>query len=103
LGLTPPEYRTITGATAAERGLLGAVLGAAGATIAGLAWARSSLSATFGNIPALDLICDPGRPAPDRRRRRLAPGRPPTPRVTSTTVRSEKRLFVSFGRQSSQN
>jgi hypothetical protein len=32
------------------------VVGAAGATIAGLAWTRSSLSITFGNIPAFDLI-----------------------------------------------
>jgi putative ABC transport system permease protein len=38
-------------ATAAALGLLGAVLGMAGALVAGLAWAHSSLSATFGDIP----------------------------------------------------
>jgi putative ABC transport system permease protein len=48
--------RTITAATAGALGLLGAVLGSAGATIAGLAWARSSLSTTFGNVPAADLL-----------------------------------------------
>jgi putative ABC transport system permease protein len=48
--------RTITGATAAALGLLGAVLGTTAAGIAGVAWARSSLSATFGDVPAVDLI-----------------------------------------------
>jgi putative ABC transport system permease protein len=48
--------RSITGATAGAIGLLGAVLGAAGATIAGVAWARSSLTVTFSDFPVLDLL-----------------------------------------------
>ena len=44
----------ITGATAAALGLLGAVLGTAGAVIAGLAWTHSSLSA----ISAAALVSD---------------------------------------------
>src|SRR5262249_19372525 len=48
--------RTITGATAGALGLLGAVLGGAGATIAGVAWARSSLSTTFADFPVTDLL-----------------------------------------------
>jgi putative ABC transport system permease protein len=48
--------RTITGATAGALGLLGAVLGTLAAAIAGVAWARSSLSVTFGDVPAVDLI-----------------------------------------------
>jgi putative ABC transport system permease protein len=46
--------RTITAATAGALGLLGALLGTAGAVLAGLAWAHSSLGATFGHIPAAD-------------------------------------------------
>jgi putative ABC transport system permease protein len=56
IGAGGTTRRTITGATAGALGLLGALLGAAAATAAGLAWARSSLGATFGDIPALDLI-----------------------------------------------
>jgi putative ABC transport system permease protein len=56
IGARGTTRRAITGATAGALGLLGAVLGAAVATAAGLAWARSSLGATFGDIPALDLI-----------------------------------------------
>jgi putative ABC transport system permease protein len=48
--------RAITAATAGALGLLGAVLGMAGATIAGVAWARSSLSVTFGNVPLNDIL-----------------------------------------------
>jgi putative ABC transport system permease protein len=48
--------RTITGATAGALGLLGAVLGTAAAAIAGVAWARSSLSVTFGDVPTVDLL-----------------------------------------------
>jgi putative ABC transport system permease protein len=48
--------RTITAATAGALGLLGAVFGTAAASIAGVAWARSSLSVTFGDVPAADLI-----------------------------------------------
>ena len=48
--------RSITSATACVIGLLGAILGAAGATAAGVAWARSSLTVTFGDFPVLDLL-----------------------------------------------
>ncbi len=48
--------RMITAATAAALGLLGAVLGMAGAVIAGLAWARSSLSVLFGDVPLADVL-----------------------------------------------
>ena len=48
--------RTITSATAGAISLLGAILGAAGATAAGVAWARSSLTVTFGDFPVLDLL-----------------------------------------------
>jgi putative ABC transport system permease protein len=48
--------RAITAATAAALGLLGAVLGMAGAVIAVLAWAHSSLSATFGDVPVADVL-----------------------------------------------
>jgi putative ABC transport system permease protein len=62
-GATATTRRTITAATAAALGLLGAILGAAGAVTAGLAWARSSLSATFGDAPLTDLlILLPGLP-----------------------------------------
>jgi putative ABC transport system permease protein len=55
-GAGPATRRTITAATAGALGLLGAVTGMAGATIAGLAWARSSLSVTFGDIPLTDIL-----------------------------------------------
>ena len=48
--------RLITAATAAALGLLGAILGMAGAVIAGLAWARSSLSVMFGDVPLTDVL-----------------------------------------------
>jgi putative ABC transport system permease protein len=48
--------RTIVGATAGAIGLLGAVLGTAAAAIVAVAWAKTSLSATFGGIPAIDLL-----------------------------------------------
>jgi putative ABC transport system permease protein len=48
--------RTIVGATAGVIGLLGALLGTAAAAIAALAWAKSSLSAIFGGIPAIDFL-----------------------------------------------
>jgi putative ABC transport system permease protein len=48
--------RSIVGASAGAIGLLGAVLGAVGATIAGVAWARSSLTITFGDFPVPDLL-----------------------------------------------
>jgi putative ABC transport system permease protein len=46
----------ITAATAAALGLLGAILGMAGALIAVLAWAHSSLSAMFGDVPVSDVL-----------------------------------------------
>ncbi len=55
-GASPGTRRTITAATAAALGLLGAVLGLAGAVIAGLAWAHSSLSAMFGDVPLSDVL-----------------------------------------------
>jgi len=55
-GASSTTRRTITGATAGALGLLGAVLGTLAAAIAGVAWARSSLSVTFGDVPAVDLI-----------------------------------------------
>ena len=48
--------RMITAATAAALGLLGAILGMAGAVIAVLAWAHSSLSAMFGEVPLTDVL-----------------------------------------------
>ena len=48
--------RMITAATAAALGVLGAILGLAGAVIAGLAWAHSSLSAMFGDLPLSDVL-----------------------------------------------
>jgi putative ABC transport system permease protein len=55
-GASSQIRRTITGATAGAIGLLGAVLGAAGATMAGVAWARSTLSMIFGDFPLPDLV-----------------------------------------------
>jgi putative ABC transport system permease protein len=46
----------ITAATAAALGLLGAILGMAGAVIAGLAWAHGSLSAMFGDLPLTNVL-----------------------------------------------
>jgi putative ABC transport system permease protein len=55
--------RTITAATAAALGLLGATLGVAGAVIVGLAFAHGSLSAMFGDVLLTDvLILLAGRP-----------------------------------------
>jgi putative ABC transport system permease protein len=36
--------------------VLGAILGMTGAAAAGIAWAHSSLTATFGNVPLLDIL-----------------------------------------------
>ena len=55
-GASGATRRTITAATAAALGLLGAILGMAGAVIAGLAWARSSLSVMFGDVPLTDVL-----------------------------------------------
>jgi putative ABC transport system permease protein len=55
-GASGTTRRTITAATAGALGLLGAVLGTVAAAIAGVAWARSSLSVTFGDVPTADLL-----------------------------------------------
>jgi putative ABC transport system permease protein len=48
--------RLITAATAAALGLLGAILGIAGAVIAGLAWTHSSLPVVLGDVPVSDVL-----------------------------------------------
>ncbi len=55
-GASAATRRMITAATAAALGLLGAVLGMAGAVLAALAWARSSLSVMFGDVPPTDVL-----------------------------------------------
>jgi putative ABC transport system permease protein len=55
-GASAATRRMITAATAAALGLLGAILGMTGAVIAGLAWARSSLSVMFGDVPLTDVL-----------------------------------------------
>jgi putative ABC transport system permease protein len=55
-GASSTTRRMITAATAAALGLLGAILGMAGAVIAGLVWARSSLSVMFGDVPLTDVL-----------------------------------------------
>jgi putative ABC transport system permease protein len=56
VGASGATRRTITAATAAALGLLGAILGTAGAVIAGLAFAHGSLSAMFGDVPLSDVL-----------------------------------------------
>jgi putative ABC transport system permease protein len=53
-GASGMTRRTITAATAGALGLLGAVLGTAGAIIAGMAWTHSGPAATAGGVPAID-------------------------------------------------
>jgi putative ABC transport system permease protein len=55
-GASAGTRRMITAATAAALGLLGAILGMAGALIAVLAWAHSSLSAMSGDLPLSDVL-----------------------------------------------
>jgi putative ABC transport system permease protein len=55
-GASGATRRTITAATAAALALLGAILGMAGAVTAGLAWARSSLSVMFREVPLTDVL-----------------------------------------------
>jgi putative ABC transport system permease protein len=55
-GASGATRRTITAATAAALGLLGAILGTAGAVIAGMAWSHSGLSATAGGVPPSDIL-----------------------------------------------
>ena len=53
-GASATTRRTITAATAAALGLLGAVLGMAFALVAALVWAHASLSALFSDVPLTD-------------------------------------------------
>jgi putative ABC transport system permease protein len=53
-GASGMTRRTITAATAAALGLLGAILGTAGAVIAGMAWTHSGPAATAGGVPPSD-------------------------------------------------
>jgi putative ABC transport system permease protein len=55
-GASAMTRRTITAATAAALGLLGAILGTAGAVIAAMAWTHSGLTATAGGVPPTDLL-----------------------------------------------
>ena len=55
-GASGATRRMITAATAAALGLLGAILGLAGAVIAVLAWAHSSPSAIFSDMPLTDVL-----------------------------------------------
>ena len=55
-GASTTTRRTITAATAAALGLLGAVLGLAFALAASLVWAHGSLSALFGDVPLTDVL-----------------------------------------------
>jgi putative ABC transport system permease protein len=55
-GASASTRRTITAATTAALGLLGAVLGMAFAVVAGLVWAHASLSAMVGDLPLIDLL-----------------------------------------------
>jgi putative ABC transport system permease protein len=48
--------RMITAATAAALGLLGAIIGMAGAVTAGMAWMHSGLAATAGGVPPSDIL-----------------------------------------------
>jgi putative ABC transport system permease protein len=55
-GASTTTRRTIAAATTAALGLLGAVLGLAFATAAGLVWAHASLSAMFSDVPLTDVL-----------------------------------------------
>ena len=55
-GASTTTRRTITAATAAALGLLGALLGMAFALVAALVWAHASLSALFGDVPTADVL-----------------------------------------------
>jgi putative ABC transport system permease protein len=55
-GASTSTRRTITAATAAALGLLGAILGMAFALVASLVWAHGGLSALFGNVPVADVL-----------------------------------------------
>jgi putative ABC transport system permease protein len=55
-GASTSTRRTITAATAAALGLVGAILGMAFAVTASLVWAHGSLSALFGDVPLTDVM-----------------------------------------------
>ena len=55
-GASGMTRRTITAATAAALGLLGAILGMAGAVVAGMAWSHRGLTATAGGVPLTDIV-----------------------------------------------
>ena len=55
-GASGATRRTITAATAAALGLLGAILGTAGAVIAGMTWTHSGPTATVGGVPPSDIL-----------------------------------------------
>jgi putative ABC transport system permease protein len=55
-GASTATRRTITAATAAALGLLGAVLGMAFALVVSLVWAHATLSALFGDVPLTDVL-----------------------------------------------
>ena len=55
-GASTSTRRTITAATAAALGLLGAILGMAFALVASLVWAHASLSSLFGDVPLADVL-----------------------------------------------
>ncbi len=55
-GASGMTRRTITAATAAALGLLGAILGTAGAVIAGMTWTHTGLTATAGGVPPGDIL-----------------------------------------------
>jgi putative ABC transport system permease protein len=55
-GASGATRRTITAATAAALGLLGAVLGMAGAVVAGMVWLHAGPIATAGGVPVTDIV-----------------------------------------------
>ena len=55
-GASATTRRTITAATAAALGLLGAILGMAFAVVAALVWAHADVSALLGDVPLTDLL-----------------------------------------------
>jgi len=55
-GASASTRRTLTAATAAALGLLGAVIGMAFAVTASMVWAHGSLSALFGDVPLTDVL-----------------------------------------------
>ncbi len=92
-GASAATRRMITAATAAALGLLGAILGVAAAVIAGLAFARSDLSAMFGDVPLADvLILLAGLPLLAAAGGWLFAGREPSPSLGSRWSKTGSRL-----------